>query len=72
MPSLQLASTPAKAIQMGDPIVVTIDGTTTLAGTIRQYDYDNGNILLEDETPTAEALYIVKNYWYFAKDISTP
>ncbi len=74
MPSLTLIATPtdpAKSIQMGDTIVVTMsDGATTfeLTGIIRHYDYNNGNILLEDTI--TDFLHLIKNYIHFYKDLS--
>lgn len=67
MPSLSLLSItdPDKSIQMGDAIIVTLDGGTTLEGVIRQYDYGNGNILIETTGP--DSLQLVKHYWYFTK-----
>ena len=58
---------------MGDSVVVTMsDGTAlfTLTGIIRQYDYDNGNVLLED-TGT-DFLHVIKNYIHLYKDLSPP
>lgn len=69
--SLQSITDPDKSIQMGDTVVVTMsDGAAviTLTGIIRQYDYDNGNILLED-TGT-DFLHLIKNYIHFYKDLS--
>jgi hypothetical protein len=63
--NILLAVDPDKTIQMGDPIVVTLDGGTTLTGVIRQYDYQNGNLLLETTAP--DSLQLVNDYWYFTK-----
>ncbi len=74
MPSLKLIATPTdptKSIQMGDTVVVTMsDGATTfeLTGIIRQYDYGNGNILLEDTV--TDFLHLIKDYIHFYKDLS--
>jgi len=74
MPSLKLIATPTdptKSIQMGDTVVVTMsDGATTfeLTGIIRQYDYGNGNILLEDTV--TDFLHLIKDYLHFYKDLS--
>lgn len=71
MPSLKLIVDPDKSIQMGDPVVVTMsDGTAviTLTGIIRQYDYNNGNILLEDTA--TDFMHLIKDYLHFYKDLS--
>ena len=69
---LQVTPTdPSRSIQMGDNIVVTMsDGATTfeLTGIIRQYDYNNGNILLEDTI--TDFLHLIKDYLHFYKDLS--
>ena len=72
MTSIRLTSVtePDKSIQMGDDITMVIDSVTTLTGVIRQYDYDNGNVLLED-TGT-DFLHVIKNYQHFYKDLSPP
>jgi hypothetical protein len=62
---LSVIQDPLKSIQMGDAIVVTLDGGTELIGVIRQFDYDNGNLLLETTAPNS--LQLVKHYWYFTK-----
>ena len=74
MASLKLIATPTnpeRSIQMGDSIVITMsDGSTTfeLTGIIRQYDYENGNVLLEDTS--TDFLHLIKDYIHFYKDLS--
>jgi len=74
MPSLKLIATPTdptRSIQMGDTVVVIMsDGAATfeLTGIIRQYDYGNGNILLEDTI--TDFLHLIKDYIHFYKDLS--
>ena len=68
---LQSITNPELSIQMGDTIVVVFsDGTATfeLTGIIRQYDYTNGNILLEDTL--TDFLHLIKHYLHFYKDMS--
>jgi hypothetical protein len=62
---LQLIVDETKTIQMGDDIIVTLEDATTLAGVIRQYDYNNGNLLLETTAPNS--LQLVSTYSYFTK-----
>ena len=73
MSQLRLSSItdPNLSIQMGDTIVVVLsDGAATfeLTGIIRQYDYTNGNILLEDTL--TDFLHLIKHYLHFYKDMS--
>ncbi len=68
--SLQIIEDPTRSIQMGDDITMVIDSTTTLTGIIRQYDYTNGNVLLEDTV--TDFLHLVKTYQHFYKDMSPP
>ena len=71
---LRLQATPIdteRSIQMGDTVVVVLDGVApNLTGIIRQYDYDNGNVLLED--PITDFLHVISSYLHFYKDLSTP
>ena len=51
-------------------LVMVIDSVTTLNGIIKQYDYENGNVLLEDTV--TDFLHLVKTYQHFYKDLSPP
>jgi hypothetical protein len=64
MPTL-LAVDPQMTIQMGDAVVVTVDATTELTGTIRFFDYGTNSIMIETTVPNS--LQVVKNYLYFTK-----
>ncbi len=64
---LSLITDPSKSIQMGDTITIHVSDTVNFTGIIRQYDYNNGNVLLEDFDVS---LSLFKDYLYFIKDIT--